>query len=125
MQLYETLANNPNIDTNLVYLFATSAESGYLSQFVAEKPDLWRGVILLNPVVEPGLSNTHLSRIFIVGGTDDVNNSVEQLTKYQDEAARAGIPVKLVVQNGVQHITRSIATERERTRQFARFLLEN
>lgn len=125
MGLYEILAKNPNIDTNRIYLFATSAESSLLSQFVAEKPDLWRGVILFNPVVEPDLSQAHLSTMFIVSGKDDDNNTLAGLSKYQAEAAKAGIPVKLIVQDGVQHITRSIATERERTKQFARFLLEN
>jgi hypothetical protein len=124
MGLYEILAKNPNIDTNRVYLFATSAESRYLSLLVSEKPDLWKGFILFNPVAKPDLSSAHLSRMFIVGGIDD-GNAVEWLTKYQDEAARDGIPVKLILQDGVQHITRSIATERERTRQFARFLMEN
>jgi dipeptidyl aminopeptidase/acylaminoacyl peptidase len=124
MELYQILAKDPNIDTDRIYLFATSVESESLRQFVAEKPDLWRGVILFNPVAAPNLSNMHLSRIFIVGGRDD-DNPVEQLIKYQDRAAKAGIPVNLFLQNGVQHITRSIATERELTRQFARFLLQN
>lgn len=124
MGLYETLAKNPNIDTNRIYLFATSAESGLLSQLVAEKPDLWRGAILFNPIAEPDLSRAHLSRMFIVSGSDDFNPP-GQLMKYQDETAKAGIPVRLFFQDGVQHVTRSIATERERTKQFARFLLEN
>ncbi len=124
MGLYEILSKNPNIDTNRIYLFATSAESSYLSRFVAEKPDLWKGVILFNPVTEPDLSNARLSRMFIVRGRDE-DTPVERLIKYQNEAAKTGVPIKLVIQNGVQHITRSIATERERTRQFAQFLLGN
>lgn len=122
--LYSVLAKNPNIDTNRVFLFATSAESGYLSAFVGSEPDLCKGVILFNPVSTPDLQNTHLSKMFIASGIDD-GNAVQRLTRYQDEAARAGVTVKLIFQDGVQHITRSIATERERTRQFARFLAEN
>jgi hypothetical protein len=124
MGLYEILAKNPNIDTNRVYLFATSAESSYLSQLVSEKPDLWRGVILFNPAGLPDLSNARLSKMFIIGGRDD-GNAVKQLTQYQDEAARVGVPVKLILQIGAQHVARSIATERGREQQFARFLVEN
>ncbi len=124
MGLYTILSKNPNIDTNRVFLFATSAESSYLRQFVAEEPGFWKGVILFDPVGEPDLASANLSKMFIASGTDDTN-VVQQLTKYQDEAAKAGIPVKLILQDGVQHITRSIATDRQRTRQFARFLIEN
>ena len=124
MGLYSVLAKNPNIDTNRVFLFATSAETHYLSQLVAEKPDLWRGVILFDPTAEPDSANAHLSEMFIASGTFDENDA-KALTKYQDEATKAGVPVKFILQDGVQHITRSIATERERTRQFARFLIEN
>jgi predicted esterase len=122
--LYAVLAKNPNIDTNHVFLFGISWETAWIADLIAEKPDLWSGAILLSPVRMPDLSNSHLARMFVADGRDD-NNPEQQLINYQYEAAKAGIPVKLVIQNGVQHITRSIATERERTRQFAQFLLEN
>ncbi|HKW30919.1 MAG TPA: hypothetical protein VJT54_16420 [Verrucomicrobiae bacterium] len=122
--LYAILAKNPNIDTNRVFLFATSAESSQLSGFVAEDPGLWKGVILFDPVAEPDLSEAHLSKMFIASGTFDENDT-KALIKYQDEAAKSGVAVRLGLQDGVQHITRSIASERERTRDFARFLVEN
>jgi hypothetical protein len=124
--LYDTLVKTPNIDTNRIFLAASSTEARDAIQVLAAKPDICKGLILFNPSAEPDLSQTHLSKMFIVGGRDDtVGNTVEQLTKYQDEAAKAGVPVKLYIQDGVQHVARSVATERERTRQFARFLLEN
>jgi hypothetical protein len=81
-------------------------------------------VILFNPAGLPDLSNARLSKMFIIGGRDD-GNAVKQLTQYQDEAARVGVPVKLILQIGAQHVARSIATERGREQQFARFLVEN
>jgi dipeptidyl aminopeptidase/acylaminoacyl peptidase len=67
-----------------------------------------------------------MSRVLVFGGKDDdAGIPVAQLEQYQEGAAKAGVPVTLVIQDGAQHIVRSIATERERTRQFARFLLEN
>lgn len=61
MLLYDIMAQNPNVDTNRVFLFATSAESSYLTQLVAERPYLWKGVILLNPVSVPKLDNIRLN----------------------------------------------------------------
>jgi hypothetical protein len=124
--LYKILATNPNIDTNRVYLTAFSAESADVNQVLAVKPHMCKGVILFNPEVEPDLSQARLKKMFIVGGKDDdVGSTVEELTRYQDEAAKVGVPVTLIIQGGVQHVARSIATERERTRQFAKFLLED
>jgi poly(3-hydroxybutyrate) depolymerase len=120
------LAKNPNIDTNRVFLSGSSAETPYLNQLVAEKPDLWKGVILLSPSELPDLSmsNMHLSSMFIVAGAND-GNSLEWLTKYQDQAAAAGISVKLLFLGDAQHITRSIASERNQLQQCAEYLSGN
>ena len=122
--LYDIFKNNPNIDTNRIFLTTFSEEASDAIQVLNVRPNMCKGVILFNPYSEPDLAYAHLSSMFIVGGRED-DDSIQQLTKYQDEAAKAGVPVRLVLQDGAQHIARSIATERERTRQFARFLLEN
>jgi hypothetical protein len=123
--LYETLVKHPNIDTKRVFLYAFSAEAGDVVQVLNVKPDLCQGVILVVPSAMPDLSNAHLSKTFIVGGMDDDIIKPEWYTNNQDAAARVGIPVRLVLQNGSRHLPRSVATERERARQLARFLLEN
>jgi len=120
--LYKVLAKNPNIDTNRVFLFGTSWDTDFLSQLMAEQPDLWKGAILINPSGLPDWSEG--SKLFIVAGKDQPGEA-DRLTKYQDQEARLGIPVKLVLQKGAGHIPRSVATERERTVQFAKFLIEN
>jgi predicted esterase len=122
--LYKALAENPRIDTTRVFLIGISAETFYLRQAMIAYPKLWRGAILLSPSALPELSNLHSHRVFIADGREDIS-AVKRLIEYQNEAAGIGIPVRLVLQNGATHITRSVATERERTQQFARFLLEN
>ena len=125
MALYEIMIKNPNIDTNRVFLFATSMDTSFLRQLVSEKPDLWRGAILITPEAVPKLSSWHNPKIFIVAGANQAGE-VDRLTKFQDTAAAdLGIPVKLVLQKGVEHISRSVATERARTVQLAKFLVEN
>jgi hypothetical protein len=121
--LYAELAKNPNVDTNRVYLCGSSWDTDFLSQLMSERPDLWKGAILLNPSSLPDLSSLHDSKILIIGGKDQ-NGEADRLTKYQDEAAKLGVSVKLVLQKGAQHIPRSITTERGRTVQFAKFLIE-
>jgi hypothetical protein len=124
--LEEYLVKNANIDTNRVFLCATSAESTFLNQLASEKPNLWKGAVLFNSASLPDLASTRLSTMFIVGGTgDDYGREVGRLTRYQDEAAEIGIPIKLLLQKGSIHVPKSIATERERTVQFAKFLMEN
>jgi len=123
--LYKTLVERPNIDTNRVFLFAFSAEAGDANQVLATRPDICQGLILFVPNGPPFLSQTHLLKTFVVGGMDDDLIRPKWYIDYLEASARIGIPLKLVLQDGVQHIPRSIATERERARQFARFLIEN
>ena len=124
--LYETLVKSPAIDTNRVFLFAFSSEAADAEQVLAVKPYLCKGVILVNPsALHSVLSNARPSKTFIVGGTDDDIVPIPWFTQYQDAAARIGIPVRLLLQTGSQHIPRSVATARERARRFARFLREN
>jgi pimeloyl-ACP methyl ester carboxylesterase len=125
MALYSMMAKNPNIDTNRVFLFATSWDTAFLSQLVSEKPDLWRGAILITPSTVPDLSSWHNPKIFVVAGKNQAGE-IERLTQYQDAAAAGlGVPVKLFLQKGAEHISRSVATERARTMQLAKFLAEN
>jgi len=123
--LYETLVKRPTIDTNSIFLFAFSAETGGAKQVLAVKHALCKGVILISPPHVQFLLDAPVSKTFIALGKDDDLVQSEWFTNYQDVAASDGTPVRLVLQSGVQHIPRSIATECERARQFARFLLEN
>jgi hypothetical protein len=126
LELRDILAKDPDIDTNRIFLTAFSDEARDVIQVLAVRPGICKGLILFNPGAEPDLSQTRLSRMLVFGGKDDdVGIPVAQLEQYQDTAAKAGVPVTLIIQEGAQHIVRSAATERERTRQFAKFLLEN
>jgi len=120
MTVYAELAKDHRIDTNNVYLYATSAESGELAPLVDRQPDLWRGIILITPESFPSLSGLH-SRILIDDGLDD-KSTIAGVKKYQQAAAEAGVPVTLSWHNDTAHIYWSIATQREEAQQFAKFL---
>jgi hypothetical protein len=124
MSLYQLLKQDPSIDTSRVFLCAQSAETTELGKLVAQQPGRWKGILLFSPIGLPACQSGEQPRMLIVAGTGEPG-AVERLTKYREEASRMGIPVMLVLQEGVQHTTKSISTERERARIFARFLLEN
>ena len=125
MALYAMMIKNPNIDTNRVFLFATSWDTDFLSRLVSENPGLWKGAILITPSSVPDLSSWDNPKIFIVAGKNQAGE-IDRLTKYQDTAAADfGVPVKLVLQKGAEHISRSVSTERARAVQLAKFLVEN
>jgi len=92
-----------------------------LTRLLAEKPDLWLGAILFNPSAVPDPSAVRISKLMILDGTDD-GDAVVRWTRYQNEAAQAGIEVNLALINGAQHIAKSTGSEREKTTQLARFL---
>jgi hypothetical protein len=124
MTLCEELAKNPNVDTNRAYLYASSVETTSTSEFISEKPDLWKGAILFGPGALPDLSDLDKKQLLIIAGRND-DNAVDYLTRFQDQAADTGIPITLSFLNDSEHMPNSVATERVRTRRFAKFLVEN
>lgn len=123
MALYQSLASNPNVDTNRIFLWAHSAESGYLCQLLREKPQLWRGAILFDYGAMPDLESLRGKKLFIVGGVKDDGSA--ELKKYQERALAAGVTLKLILQENSAHNPVSISTMRERTVDFARCLAED
>jgi hypothetical protein len=125
MAVHHRLAEDPNVDTDRVFLYGASAETAYIGQLLEEKPDLWRGVITFSPSGLPNLSTTRVSSMLIVVGKEEGEAVTQRWLKYQDDAASIGIRINLVFQNGAQHISRSITTELERAENLAKFLNEN
>lgn len=123
--LYNVMVKDPNVDPERVFLYGASAETGYIHQFVSEKPDSCRGLIFFSAAVPPPLSGTRLSSMVLIIGQDEGPAVVQRWKKYQNDAAEQGIRVSLDFESGAQHISRSIATERDRARQLAKYLEEN
>jgi dipeptidyl aminopeptidase/acylaminoacyl peptidase len=127
MDAYQRLIKDPNVDTNRVFLYGASAETGFISQLLTEKPELWKGAITLSTSMlpNPATVHSHLSGMMAVVGKNEGEDVTTRWQKYQDEAAMKGVRVNLVFQDETQHISRSIATELVRAENFARFLDEN
>jgi hypothetical protein len=124
--LYNELARNPAVDTNRVFLYASTAEAHLLNQLAAEKPGFFKGAILLSPLALPELSDLPGASLFIAAGEEEDNGkAVKRLASYQDAACARGIPVRLFIQKGTQYVARSITTERDRVIELAKYLHEN
>jgi hypothetical protein len=119
--LFEVMAHDPAIDTNRVYLLASSVNTDYLSQLMNDRPTLAKGAILFSPLGLPdpsALQNTH---ILITDGKLD-GNATKRLSEFQDRAAEKGNDVILFFQENSAHMPGSGATECNRTRLFTKFL---
>ena len=121
--LHEILAGHPNVNTNRVWLYACSRDTSGLSQLVAERPGLAKGMILFSPSALPNPAALRNQSVLIITGKAD-GSAAKRLAEFQDRAAQGGNAVTLLLQDGAQHMPASGTTERNRARQFARFLAE-
>lgn len=123
---YQAAIKNPSIDTNRVYLLGVSGGAALAVRLLEDRPELWRGAILLSPVTFPDVSRLKASRILIDSGLNDNYlkqvGGLSRLTKFQDAAALAGIPVTLSVNKDASHVYRSKAAKRQRVRQILEFV---
>jgi hypothetical protein len=122
--IYEIAAHNSHIDTNRVYLHAISAETSYLSRLINERPTLAKGAILFSPTGLPDPSKLQNKHILIVDGKTD-GNAMKRLPEFQDRSAEQGNAITLFLQDYAGHIPASGTTERNRARQFAKFILDH
>jgi len=62
MPMYRGIIQNPAVDRDRVFLFASSGESQYLSQLLATNSGPWKGIMLLNPGNLPDLDHLPYSQ---------------------------------------------------------------
>jgi hypothetical protein len=118
------MAGRPEIDTNRVFLYGSSAEVGYVYELLSEQPALWKGAVLFHPGGFPDLAGVKLASVFVDAGDLEVEG-VKVTAQFQEEALRAGVRVSFVVHAHSGHILQSIAAERERAQQLAKFVADN
>ncbi|MFO1477276.1 MAG: hypothetical protein U1F98_11555 [Verrucomicrobiota bacterium] len=115
------LALNPAVDTNRVYLMASSWESNFAADLFERNPQ-WPGLILFDPLSLPAIHSGRGHRYLVVAGDSDPAE-VDRLSAFQEEGYRKGAFVRLILQHGVGHVPRSEQADADRAVQFRRFLL--
>jgi hypothetical protein len=123
MAAYRLMSDNPNIDTNRVFLCGASAETGYLAQLMTQEPGLWKGAILTSAVAFPALSQISADKLLINCGLADEYNTFGGIKQFQEDAARAGIVVTLAIHR-TGHVFVSASANQESTQEFIKFLFE-
>ncbi|HEX3626284.1 MAG TPA: hypothetical protein VH280_12755 [Verrucomicrobiae bacterium] len=124
---YEYLTRDPTIEKDKVFLFGTSAETGYMSRLIEERPELWKGAIFLNPGVLPNLSavesGRRAPRILISAGAEE--EGAEYFKKFQNEACSHGIAVEIQELPETGHYLVSTSAGLARTRAMVDFIFNN
>ena len=120
------LEKNRNIDFNQVFVFAASKETYYLSECVAKSPELWKGIILLDPTGLPDFSRSprlqERPQILISAGGEE--HEEDRLKKYQEESLRSGVLVDVVISSGENHFFVGNAGQLDRARAMIHFIFD-
>ncbi len=126
MTLYNYMRGEPTIDYGRIFLYGASLETSYLSRLIEQKPELWRGALLLNPGELPDLTaikaGRRLPRILISAGKEE--GETERFKKYQEEACARGILVEVVEHPNSAHVLTSIPASRGRIVAMKDFVFE-
>jgi hypothetical protein len=124
MAAYRLMAGDPHVDTNQVYLLAASAETVYMSQLMNKEPTLWKGAIMMSPVAFPDLLQSKADRFLINYGDEDQFDTEKQILKFQSNAARLGVPVRVVAAQQAGHTFVSETARTESIKAIMSFLVE-
>lgn len=126
LSLCNNLKPDPAIDPHRIYLFAASAETRYLSDLVEQKPDLWKGVMLLNPGILPDFSkaNPFLKRPKVLVSVGGEEQAEERLRKFQEDALRSGALVEFIIHPGETHRLFGKTAKLDRIRKMEQFIFE-
>jgi hypothetical protein len=116
LSIYQALACRLAVDTNDVWLYADSVGAAPVYSLLYDQPALWRGAILFSPGGFPDPAQVRHKRLFFdCGGSD--GDLAQRATQFQDEAAKEGTPITLLIHPGLQHTYRLPQLERERMRE--------
>jgi len=115
------LREHPRVDTAEAYLYGRSAETHYLSELVQQNPRAWKGALLFSPGALPEVSGCDWTKMLVDLGERDAG-ARERLTQFQRQAARNGVPVRLLVHKTARHTSWSRGTQRTRLEDLGIFL---
>ncbi len=123
---YEALEPALRVDRSRVYLFGASAETQYMGDLISKKPQLWKGVILLNPSRLPDFSESPLfqtrPKILISSGGEE--DDEKRFREYQIQALQYGALVDYIISPGETHHFVGNASQSQRTKEIMDFVFD-
>jgi len=127
MEAYKYLAVNQAIDTSHVFLFGVSAETSPLRKLAQERPELWKGLLLLNPVALPQINamppGKPAPKILISSGQAEKREDL--FNRYQADAGQNGVLVNVLIHSNSTHWIISTTAMRDRTKAIVDFIFDN
>ena len=78
LAVYDTLMKNPSIDPHRIYIVGESITTGIAAQLVNEHPEMWRGLVLVEPAAYPDYSSAAAlfpSVLISIGDSDQGNGN--------------------------------------------------
>ena len=127
MAVYRGMMQNPAVDQDRVFLFASSGETDHLSKLLTTNCAPWKGVILVNPGALLDIDHLpYAQRIpkFLIS-LGQLENRDRQLQSYKESALSHGVNVDYLIHAGGTHWLSGATAVRERTEALMHFVLDN
>ncbi len=115
-----------NVDEKRIFLMAHSSGGEIVRKLAREHPEMWAGVILVNPALSvPGDKPGRLPRHLIFTGENDARDNVAARAHEFEEWARAnGVPVTMVYDQSTSHFIVSISVDKRMGLKMAEFIFQ-
>ena len=126
LNLYETLAADPSVDSANIFLTTSSAGMAVVSELLATRPELWAGVSLDRPGYGPMDSRFEPSKLppllMVMGGLDQGFDSMNAFVTW---AKSKKVDVQSRVFTNGEHGTFNLTERRETLRQMSEFFIKH
>lgn len=122
--VYDEIIKNPAIDRKNIFLWTSSSGSAAGYELLATAPELWRGAVLIHPVLSTTerLSNK-LPPLFLCSGDQD--GALSGAMDFQKWAKANGVEVVSEIYTNAGHVNYNAAEIKDRQDKVNRFLLSH
>lgn len=124
LNLYEKLAAEAEVDAKNIFLITASAGMAVVSELLAMRPDLWRGVVLDKPGSGPPTSRLEPSRLpptlMVMGGMD---KGYDAMNAFVTWAKTNQVDIQSLVFTNGEHGTFNLSERKETLQTMAEFFI--
>ena len=122
----EAAVRGGNVDEKRIFLMAHSSGGEIVTKLAAEHPNMWAGVILVNPVLsvpneKPGKLPRHL---IFTGENDSKNNVAARAHEFEKWARTNGVPVTMIYDENTSHFIVDINVDKRMGVEIAEFIFQ-
>ena len=126
LELYQRMKNDPNVDSQNVFLCTSSAGIGVVAELLAANPTLWRAVALDKPGNSPVDSRYEPGKLppllMVMGEQDPALDSMKSFVTW---AKSNRVEIKSVIHTNTAHITYNLQDRQDTLQQMADFFLDH